>query len=228
MKLSRISLTGIISLFWVTAAAAAPEIAIDQSAFNFGSIHQGKKVEHLFIIKNKGDAPLTIKSVRPSCGCTAASITTSVISPGKTGGIKASFDSSKFAGAIQKTVAVDTNDPKAPTSTLTLTGTVVEDIQINPQQLNLGQVKVNETIRTAIVITNLGSKQLKLTAVKSSLPQIVAAADKKLLNQGESSRISVFASPRSGDRLLSGYLAITTDNPAKTEIMVPVYGSPIP
>ena len=225
MKVSRIYLTGIISLLWIATAMAAPQTAIDQPTFDFGSINQGKKVDHVFTIRNKGDAPLTIKSVRPSCGCTAASIMTSVIPPGKTGAIKASFNSTNFAGTIQKTVAVDTDDPKLPTSILTLKGTVVEDIQINPKQLNLGQVKVNETTRSALVIVNKGSKPLQLTSVKSSLAQIIAKADRSLLKPGESSKIMVSISPRNGDRLLSGYLTIMTDNPAKAEIQVPVYGS---
>lgn len=120
LKISRISFTGIIYLLWIDTATAAPHIAIDQPTFDFGSIYQGKKVEHVFTIRNKGDAPLTIKSVRPSCGCTAASITTSVIPPGKTGEIKALFNSTNFAGTIHKTVAVDTDDPKLPASMLTL------------------------------------------------------------------------------------------------------------
>jgi copper(I)-binding protein len=225
MKFSSLYLAAIILLLWITTANAAPEVAIDQPAFDFGSIPQGKKVEHVFTIKNRGDAPLNIKSVRPSCGCTATSVTTSVIPPGKSGGIKASYDSTNFSGAIQKTVAVDTNDPKVPTSTLILRGTVTEDIQINPKQLNMGQIKVNETAKTVLVVTNKGNKPLKLISIKSPLSQIVALADKKLLNPGESSKISISITPRSGDRLLSGNLAITTDNPVKSLIMVPVYGS---
>ena len=213
---------------WAGPVAASPEIAVAKPTYDFGSITQGKKVEHQFVITNKGDSPLTIKSVRPSCGCTAVSTTTSVILPGKSGGIKASFNSANYAGTIHKTISVDTNDPKSPTTVLNLTGSVVEEIQINPKQLNVGQLRVNETSRSVIVITNMGSKRLKLTSVKSPLTQLAAVAEKKLLQPGESSKISVSIIPRSGDRLLSGYLAITTDNPARPEIQIPVYGSLTP
>ncbi len=227
MKLSPLSLASILLITWVTAAMAAPEMAVDQPAFDFGSIYQGKKAEHIFTIRNSGDSPLVIKSVRPSCGCTAASITTSVIPPGKAGGIKSSFDSTNFTGAVKKTIEVNTNDFRSPTSTLTLQGMVIEEILINPKQLSLGKVKVNETARASLVVTNKGNKPLKLTSVRSPLPQIMAVVDKKLLNPGESAKISVTIRPGSGDRLLSGYLAISTDNPDKAEILVPVYGSPV-
>lgn len=226
MKLSLIPAALIVSLAGAAAAIAAPEIAVDRPVYDFGSISQGKKVEHAFVIRNKGDAPLNIKSVRPSCGCTAVSTSSSLIAPGKSGEIKASFDSTTYSGSVQKTVSVDTNDPKVPTYVLSLKGTILEEIRIEPRQLNLGAVKVDTTKSAGITITNKGSRPMKLTGVKSSLPQIAAVVEKKALKPGESGTILVSATPRKGDRLLSGYLSILTDSPSKPEIRVPFYGSP--
>jgi len=227
MKLTLFPAAMIICLTQAAAAIAAPQIAVDRPIYDFGSISQGAKVEHTFVIRNKGDAALTIKSVRPSCGCTAATTSASVIAPGKTGEIKASFNSANYYGAVNKTVTVDSTDAKAPSSILNLKGTVIENIQITPKQLNLGQVKIDATKKATVTVSNRGSKPLNLTTVKSTLPQIAATADKKLLKPGESGTLQVSITPRKGDRLLSGYLSIMTDNPAKPEITVPVYGSPV-
>lgn len=225
MKLTLIQVAMILSL--AQAAIAAPQIAVDRPMHDFGSISQGTKVEHTFVIRNKGDAPLTIKSVRPSCGCTAVTTSASVIAPGKTGEIKASFNSANYSGAVNKIVTVDSNDPKAPSATLNLKGTVIEEIQVTPKQLNLGQVKIGATQKATVTVSNRGSKPLKFTTVKSTLPQIAPSATKKLLKRGESATILVAVTPRKGDRLLSGYITIMTDSPAKPEITVPVYGSPV-
>lgn len=227
MKLTHLPVVLIISLAPAATALAAPETAVDRPTYDFGSISQGKKVEHTFIIRNKGDAPLIIKKVRPSCGCTAVTTSASVIAPGGSGEIRATFDSAHYAGALQKTVAVDTNDPKVPSSTLNLKGTVIEEIGITPKQLNLGQVKIGATQKSSITIANKGNKPLRLAAVKSTLPQIAAVAEKRLLKPGESGTVLISITPRKGDRLLSGYISITTDSPAKPEIQVPVYGSPV-
>jgi hypothetical protein len=227
MKLTLTILMTIIIVAGPTGAIAAPEISVDRPVYDFGSISQGKKEEHVFIIRNKGNTPLTIKSVRPSCGCTAITTSASVIAPGKSGEIKASFNSANYSGAVNKTVTVDSNDPKVPSSILNLRGTVIEDIQITPKQLNLGQVKIDATKKATVTVSNRGSKPLKLTAVKSTLPQIAPAAGKKLIKPGESISILVSVTPRKGDRLLSGYISIMTDSPAKPEITVPVYGSPV-
>lgn len=213
-------------MFWAASALAAPEITVEQPTFNFGSITEGTKVDHTFSIKNNGDAPLQILRVRPSCGCTAANASSPTIQPGKKGEIKTSFNSANFSGTIAKTISLDTNDPKTPTYTLTLKGTISSEIQITPKQLNLGQIKVETTKTVALTVENRGNKPLKLTSVKTPMPQAVVKTDKNLLKQGESATILVSVTPRHDDRFLSGYLSVTTDSPSKPEIMVPIYGSP--
>ena len=227
MKPFRILLAMIIFVSLATAATAAPEIAVDLQAFDFGSIRERKKVDHLFTIRNKGDAPLTIKSVKASCGCTAVSTTSSVIQPGDKGEIKASFNSANFSGTIHKTIAVHTNDPKIPSYTLTITGNVVPEVQLTPNQLNLGQIKSNETKQMVITVANNGTKPLRLIALESPLSQMTATTEKKLLPPRESTSILVSITPRSGDHILSSYLTIKTDNPLKPSILVPIYGSQV-
>jgi hypothetical protein len=208
-----------------TLAAASPEVAVDRPVFDFGTIPQGKKVEHTFILKNKGSTSLTIKNTRTSCGCTVASVSSSVIQPGKSAEIKASFDSSNFFGNITKTISVETNDPKNTVYTLTLKGTVVEEIVVTPRQVNLGTLRVGIAKEMAISIENRGSKQIQLTEVKSSLSQVVVKTAKNVVNPGSTGTIMLNATPRNEDRMLSGYLTIKTNSPNKPLITIPVFGS---
>lgn len=210
-----------------TSALAAPTMVVEQPVYNFGSISEGTKIDHVFTIRNSGDSPLNILQVRPSCGCTAANVSSSTIQPGKAGEIKATFNSANFSGAMTKTIAVDTNDPKNPTSTLTMKGTVTTDVQVAPKQLNFGQIKAGSAHTLSVSIENRGRKPLKITAVKTPMPQVAIKNEKQVLKYGESTKIEVSVTPRSQDRILSGYLTISTDHPSRKEIMVPIYGSPV-
>lgn len=225
MNLVRISFVSIIIVLWAAAAFAAPGIAVEQPTFDFGQVRQGKKVVHVFTIKNKGDAPLAIKKITPSCGCTGVSSSSSVILPGKSGKITATFDSTNYPGPAHKTIAVVTNDPKVSSVTLLLKGTVIAEIQITPMELNLGAIRGNETKKAVLTVVNNGNKLLDLTAVKTPVAHIVAVADKKHLPPGQSTTIVVSITPPRGDRMVSGYVSIPTGNPAKPEILLPVYGS---
>ena len=225
MLLSRLILSVVLVSMWTAVAAAAPKGTFDRPNFDFGTVRQGTKVEHLFTIHNTGNDPLIIKSVRPSCGCTAATVSSSVIPAGKKGVIKASFNSANFSGVVHKAVAVETNDPATPFVTLTIKGTVVTELQVEPAQLNFGQVHVDATVKSSLHLTNRGTRMLTIKSVTSTLPFVVITPGKTSLKPGESSTIHLTIHPRSGDRMLSGYIRLLIDVPDKPELLVPVYGS---
>lgn len=204
---------------------AAQCITVSRPSYDFGSIPQGQKVEHVFIVKNSGDMPLSIKGIRPSCGCTAAEASSRIIQPGKASEIKVIFNSANFFGAIHKTIAVESDDPRTPVFTLSLHGTVIEEITVNPRQINLGVLKSGSVKEIAFSIRNNGRQIVKVLSIKSPMPQINVKPGTGVIKPGETAIINVSASPLKSDHMLSGYISIRTDNPAKTEIILPVYAS---
>jgi hypothetical protein len=104
--------------------ANAPGASFDSRTFNFGTIKQGKKVEHNFILKNTGNSDLLIRRVWATCGCTAVAPRKMVIKPGDDTQIRAVFDSSGRKGNQKKMITVITNDPVNPKILLWLEGIV--------------------------------------------------------------------------------------------------------
>jgi len=86
-----------------------PVIELDSKEFDFGTIKQGDKVEHIFKFKNTGKNDLTVIEVRPSCGCTAPEWTKTPVKKGESGEIKIIFNSTGKSGPQTKTVALLTN-----------------------------------------------------------------------------------------------------------------------
>ena len=101
-----------------------PEIEIDQDYFDFGEIDQDKSIRIDFKLKNIGNAPLLISSVKGSCGCTVPEWPKEVIKPGTETNIKVTFNSGKRQGKQKKTVTLVTNAIPS-TKVLTITGTVL-------------------------------------------------------------------------------------------------------
>ena len=85
------------------------KIKFDELVHKFGTIKTGDKVNHQFKFKNTGNAPLVIKSVDVSCGCTFPSYPFLPIEPGKEGVIDVTFDSKHKVGRQKPTVTVITN-----------------------------------------------------------------------------------------------------------------------
>lgn len=212
-----------LSLAGTSTAWAVSQLSFGNPVYDFNKVVQGKTVEHVFVFRNTGDAPVTIQRVGSSCGCTVATPSSRVINPGKSGEIKASFDSSDFRGPISKEVFVYTSSLQKPSYTLTMKGTVVEEITVTPSQLNLGEVKAGARKDGVLMLENKGTKTVRIKSVKSALPGVTATCDKKLLKPGEKTAIRVSLIPRGDTRFINGYIIITTDRTGKSEKAVPVY-----
>lgn len=110
--------TGDISTEGATNNAKLTKIEWEATAKNYGTIKEGQTLEVSFSFKNVGDQNLVIKSVLPSCGCTAAEPPAKPIPPGGTGEITASFDSKGRPGANHKDLIVEANTEGSQTHKL--------------------------------------------------------------------------------------------------------------
>ena len=91
---SAVSLPPMAKLLWET-----------EKDHDFGKIQQGRPVKFVFRYKNTGDAPLTLETVRTTCGCTAAEWTEGSVAPGASGEISVEYDAYQ-GGAFKKKIRV--------------------------------------------------------------------------------------------------------------------------
>lgn len=94
-----------------------------ESEYEFGTIKQGDKVEHVFKFKNTGTNPLVIRSAKGSCGCTVPEYSKEPLAPGKTGEMKVIFNSAGKMGQQSKPVTIMANTTPE-TTRVTLKGMV--------------------------------------------------------------------------------------------------------
>lgn len=88
---------------------AGPRITFEESEYNFGDIHQGEKVEHIFTFENTGTEPLILSNVNVTCGCTATDWPRTPVVPGDTAQLKVTFNSTGKMGSQTKVVTVISN-----------------------------------------------------------------------------------------------------------------------
>lgn len=98
-----------LAIFLSMSLLAQPKIVFDEIARDFGQMVEGTKASHTFTFTNKGDAPLVLTMVQPSCGCTTPTWSKDPVKPGETGSITAVYDSQSRPGAFNKTITVRTN-----------------------------------------------------------------------------------------------------------------------
>ena len=98
-------------------------VQIIDSAYNYGKVVEGEKVEYSYRFKNTGSKPLIIVDATSTCGCTVPQRPEKPILPGEVGFIKVVFDSRGKVGDTHKLINVISN-AKPEFLPLVLTGVV--------------------------------------------------------------------------------------------------------
>ncbi|MDK2770906.1 MAG: DUF1573 domain-containing protein [Flavobacterium sp.] len=110
------------------SAQEGAKIEFKTETINYGDVVKGKDDGvREFVFTNTGDAPLIIKDVKSSCGCTVPTKPTEPIMPGKSDKIVVKYNMNP--GPISKTLTVETNAVNKPNGIIPLRikGNVIQD-----------------------------------------------------------------------------------------------------
>lgn len=114
------SIVTLFAIFLATALMQAQEFAFASEAINYGNIEKNADGNRIFEFTNVGEAPLIIKQIKSSCGCTVAEKPNKPILPGEKGEIKISYDTKRLGG-FSKVITVFSN-AKTERKTLKIKG----------------------------------------------------------------------------------------------------------
>lgn len=87
---------------------SAQEFKFDKEVIDYGKVEQNAKGERTFTFTNVGKAPLIIKNVQSTCGCTVPKKPEKPIMPGEKGEIKVSYDTKRLGG-FSKSIIIYSN-----------------------------------------------------------------------------------------------------------------------
>lgn len=127
-----LGLLAVIILSTAAYAQKGAKIELKSETIDYGTVNkEDDNGIRVFEFTNTGDAPLIIKDVKSTCGCTVPTKPKEPILPGKTGKIEVKYNMS--TGPIRKTITAETNavNYEGGIVPLKIKGTVVEKGQVN-------------------------------------------------------------------------------------------------
>ena len=198
-----------------------PIIFFENSDFNFGQIYKGQKIEHIYKFENRGKGILNIGKVKTSCGCTAAILTNNTIPPGKTGEIKATFNSGSYRGNVTKSISVISNDPDHPSYKLTISGKIIEDVIIKPKNINFGSVYLGEKANKTVTIKSQKKPDFKIKTIRPS-KQFINASIIEEKNGEYIIKVALKDNHKIGR--FSGGIYLETNSPIQKKVNIPFFG----
>lgn len=100
--------TSILVLFLISFSIQGQEFKFEKETIDYGAINKSANGERVFVFTNIGDAPIIIKNIKSSCGCTVPKKPEKPIMPGEKGEIKVSYDT-KRVGGFSKAITIFSN-----------------------------------------------------------------------------------------------------------------------
>ena len=179
---------------------------------DFGNVPEGTMATYEFKFKNTGTQPVIIANVQASCGCTTPDWTKTPVLPGKTGIIKAMYNSAGRPGVFNKTVTVTSNATE-PSKVLSIKGSVLTKEQIKPTltaaQLaqsphlvldrsahDFGKMEAGQQPVARFTIKNTGKTELVLGALSSGCYCVGYKANPAPLAPGQSEVVELLYTQR--------------------------------
>jgi len=174
----------------------------------FHRVPDDKEIWAHYTFHNTGTTPVTIKSLRSSCGCTTAHLEKKTYAPGESGEVLLHFIFGDRKGYHRKTVSVTTDDKPTEPLVLNLLITIHDPVTIAPALVfwKIGQPPTPQTVQ--ITVDNPAHVHIKSAA--SSNPRLLAKLEPT--KPGEPSMITV--TPADTTQKESAEISVQTDYPA--------------
>ncbi len=148
---------------------------LTEFAHDFGEVQKGQMPEYRFEIKNIYQENINIAQVFSSCGCTQVSVSKRQLKSWETAEVICRFNSKPFNGFKQATVTVRFGQPMVGEVQLTVKGTIVSAIRVQPESIDFGQVSRGKTPIYQTTITGPPNTAFRIVDIKSTFPHVGVA-----------------------------------------------------
>lgn len=142
-------------------AIATPVMRVETDSVDLGTTAPGALITRSIRLWNAGVAPLHITRIQTSCGCTAAQVVKSILSPGEETILSATVKARSIRGPGSVAIDLYSNDPRQPMRRVVLGFTTGEDTYLEPSVVDLGMLAVENlpmTKTTRLILAPPGSE----------------------------------------------------------------------
>ncbi len=192
----------------IVCVTAHAELKWDQTMVELHPATADKQAIGHFKYQNTGSKPVRFKSVRTSCGCTAAQSQKEEVPPGEKGEITATFNIGERTGTQVKTVTVETDDPEHATTVLTLKAVIPQQLEITPTFVFWGQGEAPKP--KTIVVRAAKEFPVKHLKVTSSSPDFQTKVE-----ENGNGQFKIDIEPKDTSRQIASTLTIQPEDSKK-------------
>lgn len=196
---------------------ARAELKWEKTVQQFQRVPEDKVIEARYTFRNAGSAPVTIKSLRSSCGCTTAKLDKKTYEPGETGDVTLRFTFGDRKGNYLKGVTVTTDEKDVEPVVLKLFVDIHDPVTVAPALVfwRTGEAVTAKSVQ----LTADANQKVRVKSVTSSNPSFTAT----LQTMQAGSQYAVAITPAGTAQKGTAEITVQTDFPADAPHAYTIY-----
>ena len=150
---------------------------------NFGTMEIGSKGEHVFTIRNEGEAPLELVARKEdhSCQCTLGTLSKNGLQPGEETTIKLTWEIKVPNTQFQHYAKVRTNDPKNDSLTFRVQGLIGRRFVVVPgAEVSVGMLQEGKPNVKKLTVHSEVMDAFAITKLEPSAPNLIKVMSRPL------------------------------------------------
>lgn len=144
-----------------------PRVVVEQTVHDFGIMNPLNVGEHVFVIRNEGDAPLRLSDNGTSCKCTFAHLPTAPVPPGGSAEVRIQWNTGNDP-VYAHSAWLATNDPQQPEIELRVEGKVQVLWDAIPRSVQFPDQDPGTTSRSTVILYSRTWKQFSIASGRST------------------------------------------------------------
>lgn len=208
------------TILWLGSAGAQdrPELVCAEPEYFFGAVSNTNNIQHVFLLANDGDRPLTIYRVKSDCGCLLIRQPVTTLAPGEETALAVKYLLKGRRGPQRRRIAIESDDPVQPRFFLYMFGEALAEIEIDPEQVYWGNIRADGNGEKQVEI-KFTDGPYRILAVSNPAPFLAAA-----VATAPAGRILVRLQPPLPLGSFYYPLQVITDHPRFPELAIPMQG----
>jgi len=163
-----------------------------EARFEFGEVLSGAVVEHEFVLRNQGSAPIVIEKVSMTTPLLVSEMPHAV-APRSEGRIHFKLDTANLEGKFEGIILVSLNDRAMPQARLAFSGFVIPPIELSPRAAFFVAGQRRQGNRAPIEIVNHESSPLQIEKIEHSAERFTTKLE--ILKPGQRYRLTLALKP---------------------------------
>jgi len=207
----------------VTLKAFAQLKVLEGNQISFGKVYQtGEKVHEALTLENIGSKNITIKNVHTSCGCTVASVSDSLIPPGKKTTVRIEFNPTGYIGEVTKYIYIMTSDSTNQMVTVVMNGYIAYALQPTPGYIAFYNASLGKLDSTNVTLSNTSDETIEITKVELPSEELTYKLSEKILKPGEFADLELYMNSKNVENL-NGNVRIYTTSKLQPVLQMKIY-----